>query len=271
VIRLPVIWSIALAAVSAQPVTQKSSFEVATVKPSGEGAGSSGMRPNRCSGGPGSRDPLRYTCRGLTLKTLIEIAYEALPSSVSGPAWIESEHYDIVAKPPDGATRQQMGGLLRNLLEERFALKIRRDSKVLPVYALLAPHGGARLQPSVNEPEDPAIAAARGREAARRRLAWGRSVSMVHIDDPHMSLADLAGVLSTRLDRPVRDMTGLNGAFAIGLDFVADSMPAGDDAPRPPTVFEAVQDQLGLRLEASRAGVEVLVVLDALKKPRQND
>lgn len=228
------------------------------------------MRLNSCTGGPGSRDPGQFVCRGLTLKTLIEIAYRKQPADVNGPGWIDSERYDVVAKPPTGATQDQIPPMLQNLLMTRFALTVRHETKTLSVYALLAPHGSARLKPSptTGEPEDPAAAAARGRAAGQRRLAWGRGVSIVHIDDPRMSMADLATVLSARLDRPVRDLTRLDKTFAIELDFAADPGPAAaGDAPRPPTAQEAL-DQLGLRLEARKTEVDILVVQDALKKPR---
>src|SRR5437764_140826 len=147
------------------------------------------MRLNRCTS-----DPARFTCRALTLKRLIEIAYDALPSNVSGPGWIDSERYDIAATPPEGANQEQLNLCLQRLLSERFALRMARKSSNQPVYELLAPRGAVKLKPaaSPDQPEDPAAAAARGRAAAQRRLTWGRGVSAVMIDDRRMSMEELS-------------------------------------------------------------------------------
>jgi uncharacterized protein (TIGR03435 family) len=164
-----------------------------------------------------------------------------------------------------------MPAMLQALLEERFALRVERETKSHSVYALVAAHSGGKLKPSSDQPEDPAEAQARGRAAGERRRAFGPGVSMMHIDDRKMSLGDLATLLSSRLDRPVQDLTGITGTFWIQMDFAMNAVPASaDGAPHPPTVFEAVQDQLGLRLEARKGSVDTLVVAGALKKPREN-
>jgi len=244
-------------------------FEVATVKPAPD-AGGAGMRLNRCTS-----DPARFTCRALTLKRLVEIAYDALPSSVTGPGWMDAQRYDISAKPPAGATQAQLNLCLRHLLEERFELHISRKSSTQSVYVLLAPHGAAKLKPaaSKDEPEDPAAAAARGRAAAQRRLSWGRGFAAVMIDDRRMSLGELARTLAHSLDRPVRDTTGLEGEFAIELMFAIDrgSATPADDSVHPPSAAEAIEDQLGLKLESRRGDVETIVVASALSKPHEND
>src|ERR1041385_2945300 len=113
------------------PALAQPTFEAATVKPVPDSstAGSS-VRINQCHTEPG-----RFTCRGLTLKRLIEIAYDVPPSQVSGPGWIDSERYDITAKPPAGATPQQIDDCLRRLLDDRFALQIRHKSSTRSIYA----------------------------------------------------------------------------------------------------------------------------------------
>jgi hypothetical protein len=162
--------------------------EVASVKFSPEIASSGGMRINACVGGPGSSDPSRYTCRGLTLRRLIEIADRMTSADVSGPGWIESNRYDIVAKPPVGATAEQIEPMLR--------------------------------------------------------AYW-------------MSSDELAFLLSGQLDRPVQDLTGIAGAFAMELDFAKDiSESADQDALRPP--------------EARKGMSPFVIVEDALQKPREN-
>jgi len=92
------------------------------------------------------------------------------------------------------------------------------------------------------------------------------------IMQPRMSMADLADTLSSRMDRPVRDMTGLDGTFAINLQFALNPGPAiSDDAPHAPTAMEALQEELGLRLEAQKGEIEVLTVIEARKKPRESE
>ena len=94
----------------------------------------------------------------------------------------------------------------------------------------------------------------------------------MHIDVPKMSIAELALLLSGHLDRPVIDQTGIAGTFLIRLDYGTESgrVPIDPDAPRPPTVSEALQDDLGLRLEARKGEAPSIVVEEALKKPREN-
>ncbi len=246
-------------------------FEVATVRPVSETVSTSGMRINSCVGGLGSDDPSRYTCRGLSLKRLIEIAYHMTSTDVSGPGWIESARYDVLAKPPAGATEQQLESMLRALLVERFDLKVRRDEKERPIYALLAPHGAARLKPSSDTPEDAEAVRARARKAGEQRRSYGPGVHMIHLDVPKMSMEELAFLLSGQLDRPVHDLTGVSGTFAISIDWAKDMGSANpdSDAPRPPTVYQAMEE-LGLKLEARKGTSASVVVEDALKKPREN-
>lgn len=257
----------AIHAAAQQPV-----FEVATVKGVAVADQSGTMRLNSCTGGPGTTAPGVVTCRGLAFATLVQIAYRALPSNISGPAWIESERYDILAKPPAGATAAQIPEMLRSLLEDRFGLEVRRESKQGKVYDLRAPKGAAKLSPSQSpdQPEDPDAARARGRVAAERRRAWGPGVSATLIFEPRMSMSDLAGTLSKLLDHPVRDSTGISGIFEVELMF-AQNVPASvvGEASRPPTVFEALEE-IGLKLEAATGANEKIVVVSAHKEPREN-
>jgi uncharacterized protein (TIGR03435 family) len=248
------------------PALAFAQFEVATVKavPDNSVVGASSIRINRCDSEPG-----RFTCRGLTLKRLIEIAYDMLPSQVSGPGWMDTERYDVTAKPPAGATSQQINNSLRQLLDERFALRIRHKASTQSIYVLLAPHGDERLHRPGDKPVDER---ARGRAAAERRRGWGHGVRAVLIGDARMTMADLARTLSGPLERPVLNMTGLDGGFDVELLFaVENGTPPEESATHAPTVFEALQDQLGLKLEARRGEVDAIVVEEALKKPRDND
>lgn len=261
-------------ALTAQPAApQKPAFEVASVKRLPEAApNGSTVRFNSCTGGPGTSDPGLYACRGLALETLIQLAYKVLPGDLSAPGWMESERYDIFAKPPAGATAEQMPLMLRTLLEDRLGLEIRREAKTASVYELRAPKGGAKLKPGrlPDQPEDPEAERARGRAAAAKRKTWAPGISAALIGDPRMSMASLAHVLSKMLDRAVVDKTGLEGVYEIDLLFAKTASPSADaEAPHAPTIFEAL-DEIGLKLAAGKGEGEKIVAVSARKEPREN-
>lgn len=133
---------------------EKLSFEVATVKkfeppqPGGRGMFYFGVR-----GGPGTNDPGRITWSGATLKNLLMAAYDVRSYQVSGPAWLDTERYDIVAKVPAGATKEQVKIMWRNLLAERFGVALHRVSKTFAVDRMMAAKGGARLKETTLDPK----------------------------------------------------------------------------------------------------------------------
>jgi uncharacterized protein (TIGR03435 family) len=107
----------------------------------------------RMSGGPGTKDPGRITYNGVTLKMLLKRAYDISPDQISGPDWLDSERYDIVAKVPPGTTPEQFRLMLQNLLAERFELRQHRETKTLPVYLLTVANNGPKLEPTETLPE----------------------------------------------------------------------------------------------------------------------
>jgi uncharacterized protein (TIGR03435 family) len=124
------------------PATAKPEFEVASVKPSNSG------RLGPLAGGPGTEDPTRIAVVGITLARLIYIAYDVPFDQISGPAWLQQEFYDIAAKVPPDATKDQVKLMWQSLLADRFGLVLHREPKEFPVYDLTVVKGGAKLKPT---------------------------------------------------------------------------------------------------------------------------
>ena len=127
-------------------------FDVASVKPAAPITG--GRLMVRMSGGPGSPDPGQITYTNVAMKNLLTTAYNVKGYQISGPAWLDSERYDIAAKIPKGATKEQFQLMLQNLLAERFKLTLHRESKDLPIYALVVGKNGVKMKESPKD--DPA-------------------------------------------------------------------------------------------------------------------
>lgn len=241
---------IALACLTAA-VACAQTFEVASVKPSAPGG--TGLNINLDEG--------RFTARNVPLQFLITFAYDVRSHEVTGgPAWINSDRWDITAKPesrtdfsPEGQVKART--MVRALLADRFQLVIHRETKELPIYALVIGKNGSKLTPSTPESRGPSLNGGRG----------GLRASKVE-------LALLCQHLSNNLGRTVRDETGLTGSFDFTLEFQQE-LPQG--APKEngdidlPSVFTALQEQLGLKLEPKRGPVEILVV-DRAEKAKEN-
>jgi uncharacterized protein (TIGR03435 family) len=172
-----------------------------------------------------------------------------------GPQWIHRNHYQIEGKAQAPATKKEMQAMLQSLLADRFKLKLHRESREMPVYALVLANAGSKL-PSSTEScgENGCIGVAPGDFFAKSA-----------------KMEDIAATLSNMLDRPVLDRTGLSERYDLRMRFDPNSakLYASEAAGRPrsdaPSIFVAVQD-LGLRLEARRAPVEILVV-DSASEP----
>src|SRR5688572_16992313 len=227
-----------------------------------------GSRPtcplNGC-GGPGTGSPERITFTFISLKNLVRAAYDVWsPHHIEAPSWMDTVTFDVVANVPPGATRAQANLMLQNLLADRFQLKVHRSTRDLPVYALVVARNGPKLKVSVDDPNAP----------RPRGTMW--SGGRKRYEFTRRTMADFAETLGSDVDRPVIDMTGLEGAYDIRLEFAETrpTLPAalGPVAPDPqaPELFTALTEQLGLRLESRRGPVEVLVVDSALRQPTEN-
>jgi len=235
------------------------SFEVASIKPVESSPKSARYIV--------MQGPHRFVEKDYTLKLVIAAAYNLNPKAVTGgPAWMESAHYDILAltpgeKPP---SHDEQMAMLRTLLSDRFKLSFHREPRVFPIYVLELARGGSRLRASKAAPTD--------QPALISTVYPGRIVMPAR----NAAIADFVSVLQRAiLDRPVVDKTGLTGRYDFDLEWAPDESqfngdvpPAPSDAPEPP-FFTAIQQQLGLRVEATRGPVDAIVV-DHAEPPSAN-
>jgi uncharacterized protein (TIGR03435 family) len=201
---------------------------------------------------------------------------------LGGPSWINTERYMINAKA-EGTPSQPMmrGPMLQALLEDRFQLKIRREIREVPVYVLTVAKGGPKLKASKEgscpTPGPPAGVSCPG-------SVWIARKGLNMTVDQQETLDGLARMLIQRLGRPVIDKTGIKGMFDFHLEFAPDettggTLPGGGDRagapadtpadPSGPSIFTAVQEQLGLKLDSARGPGEVLVI-DRVERPSEN-
>ena len=243
-----------------QPAALSPEFEVASIKPAPPQA------PGRVSTRM-SADAGRLTYTNVSLSDLIEKAYRVQHNQISGPAWLDAERFDIAAKIPAGIAMDQIPQMFQALLADRFKLKLHREKKELPIYALVAGKNGPK--PRKAESSD--------------GLSIGYNPGRAHISG-NVSMAWFADYLSLRLGRPVLDQTKMDGAYAIALDWVPDSteepgsmptsQPGAPDGGAPgaagPSLFTALQEQLGLKLAPTKGPVETLVIDHAARVPTEN-
>jgi uncharacterized protein (TIGR03435 family) len=261
----------------------KPEFEVASVKPSAPPSGNGPVAiGNR--GGPGSPDPSRITYNRLGLKGLLTTAYAVQPYQVIGPDWLDTERFDVTATIHEGATKDDVNLMLQSLLAERFHLTLHHETREFPLYELTVGKNGPKMKPSVEDTSAPAGAPAplprMGKDGVPQ-LPTGRRAMflMIRPGGAHMvanvqTLAMFAQILGNQLRSPVVDKTGLTGTYDYVLDFALEpgqSSPFGGPLPPPPpqpagatgtpgaplaappqdeapSIFVAVQEQLGLRL-----------------------
>jgi uncharacterized protein (TIGR03435 family) len=274
-----VVLAITAFALFAQPAARPK-FEVASIKPSLERS-LMNVRPF----------PGRLTANA-TVRLLMQNAYTMQPFQiVGGPAWIDSERYDIEAKADGNASRAQIFLKLQSLLEDRFHLKVRREARELPVYSLVAVRSGLKL-PAPKEggcvsPEPGASEWAGGRMAPPQQgqpaappcgsVRIALESAGARMQGGKILMPELIRILSMALGRAVVDKTGFNGQFDIQLDFLPDETTAALPPPPPgaspefknPSILVALQEQLGLRLESTKGPVDVIVI-DQVERPSAN-
>lgn len=218
--------------------SEKPAFDVATIKlhdPSGGVLAGTSISPRR------------YSAVG-SLRSLIQAAYGVQDYQVSsGPPWVSTELFELDGRPLSPASHDQMMRMLQTLLGERFKLAIHRETKEVAVYALVAAKNGPKLQEVKDKDKIGGMSTGRG-------MLRGQ-----------MTLADLARYLSSSAGRPVIDRTGLTAGYEINLQWSPDN--SADAAS--PSLFTAIQEQLGLKLESAKGPVETLVI-DHAEKPSGN-
>jgi uncharacterized protein (TIGR03435 family) len=224
---------------------QALNFEVASIKPSNADLGSSGIESRKG----------RLHGYNVTLKRCIMGAYGVGPNQIiGGPDWLDSDRFEITAKAQEPVGDGILTKMLQSLLVERFKLALHREMKPIDAYVLEVRNNGAKLEKGD------------GTDATTNN---GRG----NIVATNASMDRFAEILSRQMDRPVVNQTGLQGVFNLTLKWTPDSPrpanPQNGLAIEGPSIFTAIQEQLGLRLRAQKTPVEVLVI-DHAEKPDAN-
>jgi uncharacterized protein (TIGR03435 family) len=214
------------------------SFEAAAIKVSNAPAGSSNW----------SSDEVTTTITNETLRGLIQDAFDVRSFSLSGPDWLDSLHFDINAKMQPGSTSAGRNLMMQALLKERFGLVVHHELKTIQGYALVIAKNGFKLK-AVEDVGGHRSGSGNGKLSAQR-----------------MSMERFADRLARQLDQPVSDMTDLKGVFNIELTY---QNPRNHDDSRP-SIFTALQEQLGLKLEARKVPVDIVVVDHVERTPTEN-
>jgi uncharacterized protein (TIGR03435 family) len=286
VLSLAVITTAPIPLLSQTLPTQKPSFEVVSVKLNRSGQDGGSIRP--------SGDRLIAT--NVTLKNLLNFAFRPSKGQflnqqiIGGPAWIDTDRFDVQAKLEGGGPSlppEQLRDMLQALLEDRFQLKARRDSRELPIYNLVVTKGGGPKLSQDQTPPDPRQGFIRFISAGEHqqsdplprgavRVVRGPSSSTLSATAIPISL--LVNLLQGQSDRIVIDKTNVKGLFDVNLHFTNARFIDSTAAPTPgletpsdpfgPSLFTAIQE-LGLKLESGKSPLEVLVI-DSVQKPSEN-
>ena len=230
-------------------------FEVASVKPSKPDALGGGIKPTPSGQG--------YIATNVPVKLMILLMYHLNNRQVSGgPAWLNTDLYDIEAKADGPHNVDDLHTMFQNLLADRFNLKFHKETRVLPAYELVVDKSGPKLteNPSPESFDIPIRPTGRGK-----------------LEATHCSMSYFAWNLSLRLDQPVLDQTGLGKFYDFKLEWTPEPPPgagfAGGDANPPPAsgpdLFTALREELGLKLESHKGPVEIMVI-DHIEKPSEN-
>ena len=241
---------------SAQP-----KFEVASVKRTERFGGGSSI-------GPGS-----VSLRGVPLKAVLMEAFGVKMEQIEGPSWLETDFFDISAKIPDGAARDQVPAMLETLLTERFKLAAHREDRVRSGYVLVVDKGGPKFK------EDDANAYFMGKDARRGLMLYSSANAPVGRLKGVMTMATLASNLSTKGYGPVQDLTSLPGRYDIDLTWAANTdleykgttpLPADSSARQEADLFTALRESLGLKLERRDVHVQFVVIDHVERVPTEN-
>jgi len=287
--RRPAPWTVAASFLGCALFAQSTTtlrFETASVKPN--------LEPIP-AGTTGSVVPFpgRLVARAALLRVVIQQAYEVRPDQVlGGPDWMNTTRYDIEAKADGDSGFPQLFRMLQSLLEDRFKLNAHREIQQLPVYELTVAKGGSKLQqpkpggcfalplngPPIPPPPGP------GAPPPCGRVFVGMFDGKANMEGGNVPIAELVRVLSNVLGRTVIDKTGISGTYDIHLPFAPDAalqglpgvgapggpvLPVSADPAAGATIFTAIQEELGLRLESTKGPVEVLII-DHVEKPDAN-
>jgi len=235
-------------------------FEVATIKPTSPDERARIMRMQSAH---------QFIARGYTVRFMVSAAYNLPPRAISGgPDWIDVDRYDILAATPgdERTTVDEYLGMMRTLLAQRFKLSFHMEPRELPAYVLSVARGGSKLKEST-APADQQPALINTVYPALKIALPARNATM----------SQFASMLQRAvLDRPVVDKTDLTARYDFDLEWTPDDSQFGGNLPpvppenvEKPDLFAALQQQLGLRLDSSRATLDAIVI-DSVDRPSEN-
>jgi uncharacterized protein (TIGR03435 family) len=228
----------------------KAVFEAASIKPPEPGT----------SGYSWRSDPGRLAVQNMSLKNLIMLAWDVKSYQIAGgPKWLDGDRFDIVAKMDESEAKAPRGNeadaririALQALLADRFQLRIHADSKPLSAYTLVAAKNGFKLKSA--------------EKVHGSSNSWGPG----QLTAKESSIAEFASALSSQMDRPVVDHTGIDGVYDFTLKWSPGDDPDAADSGAGASLFTAIQETLGLKLEGKKVPVPVIVI-DSAEKPDAN-
>jgi uncharacterized protein (TIGR03435 family) len=254
------LWASVTVGAVAQPIKLPSSFDVVSIRVNNSGAHAVMLDSEKNS----------FTATNVTLMTMLDLAYGMKSDLVFGaPGWAGSTRYDIQAKVLDAdgidleaLSDKDLQPILRTMLVDRFQLKVHTDTKTLPLYELVVAKVGPKLKASPATTVDGNEAPHDGSTTVRHGEISGTGVTMARV----------SSLLSDAVRRTVVDKTGLPGNYDVALKWTPDedaAKDAGAPADAPPSIFIAVQEQLGLKLQAGKGPVHTLIV-DHIERPSEN-
>jgi len=253
--RLAIAACVSVALAMGQSTARRPQVEVAAIKANKSGD------PGMSMGSPG---PGRYLAENVTLRFLIQNAWNVREFQLVGiPDFIARERFDIQATMETGAPSNQLQAMMQSLLEERFRLKLHREKREQSIYSLLPVRNGIKIQALA----EGACSAGAGQPSTKGcgNTSWGPA----QVKGTGVSMTTFTEMLSAVMERSVVDNTGLKGLFDIALTWTPDDAFTPAAAGSGPSLFTAIQEQLGLRLESTKGQVEVLVV-DSVERPSEN-
>jgi uncharacterized protein (TIGR03435 family) len=284
-------------AASGQAANPAPEFEVASVRPAPPPTPGRQFNFSGSTGGPGTRDLGTYNCRNCPLTVLVAQAYDRKGFEIIADRWMSDMRCDVTAKVPAGATKDQFRLMLQHLLAERFKLATHHESKEMDAYELVIGKNGPKLKESVDDPAagpppepPPPGPLPKDKDghvivpAGATIFETTNGVPWARMNASKETMESFVARVSSFLRQPVFDATGLKGTYDFVLTWSPDLVgmgvppppPGGGEAPSAPlapdgpTLFGAIQSQLGLKLESRKRQVDVLVLDHAEKVPTEN-
>jgi uncharacterized protein (TIGR03435 family) len=240
-------------------VSHAQSFDAASLKPSGD------KSVRGSDGGPGSRDPGRYTFGQATALDLIMVAWQVDPFQVSSKSALDGQRFDLNVTVPPGVTKEDFRAMMRNLLAERFHLKMHMETREFPAYELVVAKSGLKMKESPDKPD--------ARPKLRSTMSNGGDGVLIRLTVEQATMADLVRHIPLPERTRVFDKTGLTGKYDFAIEYTYDMPGASSANAQPsgvPNVFRAFEQELGLRLVTKRLPFDVVVVDSIDKVPTEN-